>query len=59
MRQSGSAPVLEPAAWPVWLGEVAGEYAALLRPAKVGRTPDGELFIPTLDRNLRLTEALL
>lgn len=34
--QSGSGPVLEPAAWPLWLGEVAGDYAALLRTAPVG-----------------------
>ena len=28
--------MLEPDDWPVWLGEVAGHYAALLRPAPAG-----------------------
>ncbi len=28
--------ILEPAAWPVWLGEAPGDYAALLRPAPAG-----------------------
>ena len=28
--------ILEPAAWPVWLGEEAGDHAALLRPAPAG-----------------------
>ena len=28
--------ILEPAAWPLWLGEEAGDYTALLRPAAVG-----------------------
>ncbi len=28
--------ILEPAAWPLWLGEEAGDHTALLRPAAVG-----------------------
>ena len=28
--------ILDPAEWPLWLGEVAGDYAALMRPAGVG-----------------------
>ena len=28
--------IVEPADWPVWLGEEAGDYAALLRPAPAG-----------------------
>jgi putative SOS response-associated peptidase YedK len=28
--------ILEPAAWPVWLGETSGDHLALLRPAGVG-----------------------
>ena len=28
--------ILEPADWPVWLGEQDGDYAALLRPAPAG-----------------------
>ena len=28
--------ILEPAAWPMWLGEEAGDYRALLQPAAVG-----------------------
>ena len=28
--------ILEPEAWPVWLGEEPGDYASLLRPAPVG-----------------------
>ena len=41
-RERGHGPaaraypvILEPAAWPVWLGEDAGNYAALLQPAAV------------------------
>jgi putative SOS response-associated peptidase YedK len=28
--------ILEPAAWPVWLGETPGDHLALLRPAGAG-----------------------
>ena len=28
--------ILEPDAWPVWLGEEAGDYTSLLRPAPAG-----------------------
>ena len=28
--------ILEPAAWPLWLGEEAGDYTALPQPAAVG-----------------------
>jgi putative SOS response-associated peptidase YedK len=28
--------ILDPAAWPVWLGEASGDHLALLRPAGVG-----------------------
>ena len=28
--------ILEPAAWPVWMGEEVGDFAALLRPAPAG-----------------------
>ena len=55
--------ILEPASWPVWLGEKSGEYAALLRPAPVGtvrlwpvsravnnvRNNAPELLVPMID----------
>ncbi len=41
MRQSGSAPVWEPATWPVWLGEVADDHAAQRRPAPLGTAQVG------------------
>jgi putative SOS response-associated peptidase YedK len=39
--------IVEQQDWPAWLGEVEGDYAALLRPA-----PDGSLRVWPVDRRV-------